>query len=515
MFFRSHRALRISALSRVLVLPFAILSSAAHPATRIPGSARRPSAPQLPGKAAYTITVGADSIRLLHVEATMRLADTMLYMAPWGAEHIPDGWRTFVKNERATDMSGRPVVLERIAGRKWKVKLPANSEFRLSYDVDVRHDSGSWIPDVREAGYAFRDRVFIVGRGLFVLPSFTLDGTTIRVIAPAAWKLSTPWEPVPAKPREYTAATRRDLIESTLLVGDFADFTVSSDGFSVAFAVGREFSSQMSVYEDATRRLLREHANTFGGPPAWPNMQVVINPNPKVNGGGGGVFRKSISMTFSRAPTPGNLVEWGHTLSHEFFHVWNASTLIRGSSDAEWLLEGGGDYFGVLALTRAQLISTTAYFAKLRMALQRYRAVAGRMSLSASGEKEAEMPQRELLYNGGWVVLFALDADIRANSGGAKSLDDVMRDMYQRTKTGVMPTFATTDFLQSVNRVSGRNYAEFFARYITGQEVLPVDKYFSQLGLLLADGGAISANPDASQASKLLLANYLASKVNK
>ena len=65
-----------------------------------------------------------------------------------------------------------------------------------------------------------------------------------------------------------------------------------------------------------------------------------------------------------------------------------------------------------------------------------------------------------------------------------------MRDMYQRTKAGTMPTFATADFLNSVNRVSGGDYSEFFAHYITGTETLPVDKYVQQIGLRVEANGS-------------------------
>ena len=491
------------------------LQAVAIPAAIFAANAQTATPATIPvATAAYTVTVRADSVRLLHVDATLRLADTTLHMVPWGGEHIPDGWRTFIKNERATDAAGRALTLERIVGRTWIVKAPINSEIRLSYDVNVQHDTGAWVPDPREAGYSLQDRVFIVGRGLFILPSFTLSNSVIRVVAPPTWKVSTPWDLVPGRPHEYRAATRRDLVESILFVGDFVEIPVKAAGFTVAFGIGPEFKEQASLYDDATNRLLREHLSTFGGTPTWNQMQVVINPNRKVNGGGGGVFRKSISMTFREAPTLAGIPGWGHTLSHELFHVWNAFTLLRGSADAEWLKEGGGDYFGVLALERSRLLSTEFYFMKLRMGYQRYMAVAGKMSLAASGEREAEFPQRELLYNGGWMVLLSLDADLRAKTHGAKSIDDVMRDMYQRTKAGTMPTFATADFLNSVNRVSGGDFSEFFAHYITGTETLPVDKYVQQIGLRVEANGSFVRDAAASSAAKQLLVNYLASKVN-
>lgn len=463
----------------------------------------------------YVITLRADSMRLVHVDAKLPLTDTLLSMVPWGAEHLPDGWRTFIKNERARDAEGHEVSLRRIAGRQWVVAAPVGSVIGLSYDLEIRHGESNWQPDVREAAFTLADRISIVGRALFILPSFDLTDTHITLRLPAGWKLSVPWDSVPGQSGEFVAATRRDLVESVLFAGEFNEFVVREGGLTVRFAIGHEIDNLRDVYINATRKMLAEHLGTFGGPPIWQTMQVLVNPDPLNRGGGGGVFRKSISMTFTTPPSAANITEWGHTFSHEFFHIWNASTLVGASTAEEWLKEGGGDYYGVLALPRAGLISTDAYLAKLSTGYRRYMAVAGKASLTDAGPRKAERLAQELLYNGGWCVLMALDIDLRTHSDGRLTLDDVMRDLYRKITTREVPSISNAAVLASLLKVSGTDYTSFFQQYVAGTAVLPFGEYVARMGLEITPGGNIQVRSTASVAERQLLATFFQSSAKR
>jgi predicted metalloprotease with PDZ domain len=459
--------------------------------------------------ASYTLRYAADDVRRIQVTADLTLRDSLLFMVPFGGEHLPDGWRTFIRNERAVDTGGREVPLRRIEGRRWVVPGPMGRRIRLSYDVAVEHDRNSWVPDAREGGYVLPSRAFIVGRGLFIIPASDLPPTRIAIQLPAGWKVSVPWEAA-GDNRTFVAPTRRDLIESVVLAGEFDQFEVRDGDFTVSYAVGREFASATPLFRDFTQRLLREHMAVFGGQPAWKRMQVVVNPDPLRRGGGGGVFRRSISMTFTQIPDSASIPRWGHTLSHELFHVWNAHTLVRASPAEEWILEGGGDYFGVLALARAGLMAPEMAFWKMAEAYRRWAPDAGKISLAAAGDQENTPLGGNALYSGGWATLLALDIDLRSRSGGRVTLSHVMRAVFQRVSSGAISQVATSDYLAALEAVSGRDYAPFFARYVTGKELIPLDEYLPRIGLRFDASKRIERNPDATAAEKALLAAYLA-----
>lgn len=71
-----------------------------------------------------------------------------------------------------------------------------------------------------------------------------------------------------------------------------------------------------------------------------------------------------------------------------------------------------------------------------------------------------------------------LDYDIRAHSRNTKNLDDLMKAMY-RTFNRTDRTYTNADILAELNKLTGKDYAEFFKRHILGKEVIPVGQFFS------------------------------------
>ena len=222
------------------------------------------------------------------------------------------------------------------------------------------------------------------------------------------------------------------------------------------------------------------------------------------------MFRKSISMTFTHTPDSKSIPVWGHTLSHELFHVWNAHTLPRASPSEEWILEGGGDYFGVLALARAGLITPEIAFWKMGHAYRRWAPDAGRISLAGAGDQETTALGDNALYAGGWTTLLALDIDLRSRSGGKVTLSHVMQAVYKRVASGEITQVATADYLAALAAVSGRDHAPFFARFVTGKELVPLEEYLPRIGLRFDASKNIEPDPSAPAAARQLLAAYLA-----
>jgi predicted metalloprotease with PDZ domain len=124
-------------------------------------------------------------------------------------------------------------------------------------------------------------------------------------------------------------------------------------------------------------------------------------------------------------------------------------------------------------------------------------------------------------YLKGEVVSFLLDLLIRARHGNSRSLDDVMRlmwqqfgnanstqngDFEQKSGTDAKPAHLTSngqlnapklpaeigftpEELQSaIESVAGIDLSDFFARYIDGTEELPYNKYLEPFGLELIAG---------------------------
>jgi len=446
----------------------------------------------------YTFTYSADSMRLVRVTAEFTLKDSTLAMVPYGAEHLPDGWRTFVHNERMTS-GGRPVALTRLPERRWKVAGPLGRPVRLTYDVAIDHDRKPWIPDAREAAYVRDWGVFTVGRAVFIYNDENARDIEIAFRLPEGWKVGTAWQPRGAN--AFTAPGWGDAINSVVFAGRFRSFDVRQESVTVSYAIGggERWDASEPLLRGVTTDMIDSYRRLFHGAPAA-RLFVVINPD-RAGNGGGGVFRQSISMTFPEPPSAAGILAWGHTLSHELFHVWNAHTMRRDGPSEEWFVEGFAEYYSNLTMARRGHYAVGGLLAKMSRALRTYERAAGQISLRQAGHQEWEQPGPDMLYNGGWMAALTLDMMIRQHSGGARSLDDAMTDLYQRLSGGT-PRLTNAELLAAVSRALGDDATPFFDRYVFGTERLPVAQAAAYVGLS-AEGGEFTlvANPSPAQSA--------------
>jgi len=111
----------------------------------------------------------------------------------------------------------------------------------------------------------------------------------------------------------------------------------------------------------------------------------------------------------------------------------------------------------------------------LRLASERY--------FTKSGQKPIrEAQDYELQYAGGSLVGASLDILIRKSANNAKSLDDLMRQMYREFgRTG--KEYTIENVVRIANEITGQAHTEFFERYVQGTDELPLQEYFSCMGL--------------------------------
>lgn len=89
-------------------------------------------------------------------------------------------------------------------------------------------------------------------------------------------------------------------------------------------------------------------------------------------------------------------------------------------------------------------------------------------------------------YTGGQIIGLLLDLSIRHDTDNARSLDDVMRSLYwDYYKHG--KGFTTEDLKTVISRVSGRDYQDFFRRYLRGTELLSSEAVLAYAGLRLVE----------------------------
>ena len=201
--------------------------------------------------------------------------------------------------------------------------------------------------------------------------------------------------------------------------------------------------------------------------------------------------------------------------SHEYFHTWNVKRIkpaafvpydlqTENYTPLLWLFEGFTSYYDDLMLVRSGVIDVPAYLKQVEKTVGNVLRGSGRLKQSVADAsfdawvkyyRQDENAPNALVnyYTKGALVALALDLTMREQSGGKKSLDDVMRALWQRygrdfyenaaTQRGI--TEAEVEAL--IDEVSGMKFKRFFNRYVRGTEDLPLVKLLAPFGMALTD----------------------------
>jgi predicted metalloprotease with PDZ domain len=307
----------------------------------------------------------------------------------------------------------------------------------------------------------------------------------------------------------YGAADYDDLVDHPVEMGDFtlATFTACGVPHDVVLT-GRHRADLDRLCGDLTT-ICEHHIRFFGEPAPFERYVFLIT---AVGEGYGGLeHRASTSLLCSREdlPRPGDreINEKYRTFlalaSHEYFHAWNVKRikpqafmpydLVRESyTRMLWAFEGITSYYDALALVRTGLISPASYLERVGQTVTRLLRGAGRLKQTIEDSsfdawikfyKPDENTPNAVVsyYTKGALTALALDLTIRRETRNRKSLDDVMRALWERHgKTGIG---VSEDGIERLaQEVSGVELREFFDRALRSVEELP-------LGDLLADVG--------------------------
>jgi predicted metalloprotease with PDZ domain len=252
-----------------------------------------------------------------------------------------------------------------------------------------------------------------------------------------------------------------------------------------------------------------------------------------VSASGGLEHKNAVMMMASRwaTGTRDKYLAWLSLASHEYFHLWNVKRLRPlelGPFDYEhevyprslWISEGLTDYYADLQLARAGLYTSAEYLRELSAAIRTLQTTGGRLNQSAEmASFDAWIKQYRpddntvnstiSYYTKGAVLGFLLDARIRAATGDAKSLDDVMRLAF--TRYSGARGFTPEDFRKTASEVAGTDLASWFVRALETTEELDYGPALEWYGLqfpagMAGEGGWLGAKTK-TDAGRLIVEN--------
>jgi predicted metalloprotease with PDZ domain len=331
------------------------------------------------------------------------------------------------------------------------------------------------------------------GAGTFM---FVHDGTAeplgLRIEPVSGWHISTGLEAWPDDgPHSFLAADYDELVDAPVECGTHRRLHFTVDDIPHEIAIwGRGNEDEQRLLDD-TRRIVEIQRDFFGGLP-YEHYTFILH---LTDGRGGGLeHRNSVSNMLDRWTfRPEQRYERYLALtSHELFHVWNVKRLrpaplgpfdyCRENYTRQlWVAEGITSYYDELLLVRAGLLSANRFLEKLANEIMTLQRQPGRrvQSLEQSSfdawikfyrPDENSDNSSISYYLKGSLVSLLLDMQIRRESGGECSLDDVLRHLYERYPLSGPGIPEDGGILDALEHVTGMRepFEAFYRQYIAG-----------------------------------------------
>ncbi len=384
---------------------------------------------------------------------------------------------------------GRSLDWDKVDPDTWRIMPNGAKQLTISFDfrADSMDNAMAWSRD---------DFSFFNGTNLFLYPEGHDLGfpATVTVKTESGWKVSTGMTPAGAA-HTYRAGNFHDLVDMPFFVGAFDLDSTEVAGRWVRLATypaGKLAGAERATFWDQIHRMFPPMIEVFGEQPydTYTNLLVFDD-----SSAGGSALEHANSHVGIYTPLIiGNPVLPSIT-AHEIFHLWNVKrmrpvemTPYRYDRAQEttllWVSEGITDYYADLALVRGGIIDSTQFLGVTLGKMEEVDAVPP-VALEDASLSTWIHPidgTGYLYYPKGSLAGLLLDIEIRDASDNAASLDDVMRDLYQRSfKAG--KGFRTADFWAAASRAArGKSFVDFSDRYIDGREPLPYSSTLSLAG---------------------------------
>jgi predicted metalloprotease with PDZ domain len=417
----------------------------------------------------------------------------LLSLPAWtpGAYEISNFARWVV--DFSASAGGQALRWDKLDSDTWRLQ-PAGAR-----SVTVRFD---YIADTLDNAMAWARPDFVLFNGTNLLPYPEGAGldfpATVAVKTQPGWMVATAMKPDRA-PRSFRETNYHDLVDMPFFVG-----RMDYDSMQVAGRWTRLASYPAGALQGPARRdlwtqisrMIPPQSAVFGEIP-WSSYNVMMIFDPGF-GGASALEHQSSHVGIYNPGIIGNPFLASIT-AHEIFHAWNVKRLRPAEmvpydyGQAQptpwlWMSEGITDYYADLALVRSGIIDSAQFMAltanKANTVEQAPRTALEDASLSTWIQPTDGSGY--VYYPKGSLAGLMLDVMIRDGSDNARSLDDVLRRLYQGTyKKG--RGFSGTDWWPEVTRAAGgRNFTDFYSRYIDGREPYPLDRILPLAGMRVA-----------------------------
>jgi len=424
--------------------------------------------------------------------------------------------------------NGKKIALTKLDKHSWQA-APTEHPLTVEYEVYA------WDLSVRSA-HLDQTHGFFNGTSVFLrvagqeMSEHVVNIQQSRDPACSKWQVATSLPRLKAKPYgfgTYVAENYDALIDHPVEMGRFQKISFSVYGVPHDFIVtGVVPNLDLDRIAHDLEKICTQQIALFEPKSKRAPMERYVFLTMAVGEGYGGLeHRASTALLCSRSelPVKGDkeasdaYISFLGLCSHEYFHTWNVKRIKPDSFAAYdlqqenytpllWFFEGVTSYYDDLILLRSGLITEAAYFGLVNKNLNGVMRGAGRykQSLAESSfdawtkyyRQDENSPNAIVsYYTKGSLLALTLDLTIRAATKGKKSLDDLMRllwqsygrDFYQLMLTGQQQGVTEQQIEALTAQLCGIKMKPFFDQYVRGTKDLPLAELLPEFGMELVN----------------------------
>lgn len=409
--------------------------------------------------------------------------------------------REYARHVQDFAVLGRdPLGWHKVSKNHWRVTVAGLTEMTIRYRVFANELTVRTNHLDATHGYLNPAALF------FYVVGWEQHPIRIRINPPSSeWQVATALPALADDPLTFVAPDFDTLVDSPFEIGLHQRYTFEAAGKPHEFVVwGRGNLDAQQMIRD-TQRIIDVEADLFGGLPYESYLFIL---HLTAQGFGGLEHKNSCSLIYSRFgfQSPEKYQRYLQLVAHEFFHLWNVKrirpkALEKFDYEAEnytpslWFSEGTTSYYDVTIPFRAGLYEAKTFLSALSKEISRFLTIPGRhvQPLSESSfdawiklyRRDANSDNNQISYYlKGEMVSLLIDLLIRQRHHNGRSLDDVMRLMWQQFGIDEIG-FTPMELERAIQSVAEMDLTDFFHRCLHTTDELPFNEYLQPFGLRL------------------------------
>lgn len=444
----------------------------------------------------HTVSVQNPDAQLFHVISevkNIKQPRLELSLPTWSpGYYIIQNYAKNLLRFKITDANGTPLAHRMTRPQTWVVNTSGRDRIKVEFDYYATTLA------LHQAKIS-KDFAFFTGTELFLMAAgHRQSPSRVRYIIPQGWKIISALKAT-SDPMVFTAPDYDTLVDAPTEMGSFDLTTFEVERkphYFAAYPAGVLTPDQTKQFTAMLARIATTQSALFGGLPYEKYVYFYFFVPP--DSGAVGMEHLNSHAVFAATQATPTMEKLILVSSHEFFHLWNVKRIRptgmwpydygrENPTPLLWVCEGFTNYYGNLSAYRAGLMSRDALLASQADVMNGLDTNPASAYISPADSSvmtwltDQAVPFSVSYYQQGQNLGALLDLSIRQDTGGKSSLDSIMvalyRDFYLQGRG-----FTTDDLIGLINRVTKRDYRDFFNRYVWGVEVPPYNTIYNYAG---------------------------------